>query len=668
MTVHDASKAAKDFQDVAFARNHGLLSIDEQDAIGRAVVAIPGLGGVGGQHLISLVRTGFRHFRLAEPDTFELVNTNRQFGASTESLGKSKLEVMSAKALAINPHVAIEPFSEGVTIENLDTFLRGAEVVVDSLDFFAFHIRRKLFMRARELGIPVITAGPLGFSTALLVFMPGGMSFDEYFDIREGMSDEECYLRFAMGLSPRGFHFRYIDRSRVSLKRRKGPSSYIACQACASVASMEAVRLVLGQPGVRPAPAYLQFDAYLARFCAGRLLWGNRNPLQRLKLGIAQKFLLSRGERDGHQAPEKPGGDMRLPLSDTAFGYLVSAAVAAPSGDNAQPWFFSRKASAVEVGMVEAADTSFFNFRQLATLISCGAAAENAALAATSLGFEAAVTTREHIGPDGLVATVALAENGREDPLTETIWERCTNRRLYSRRVVSDGIIDRLREEVQGLGCRLHVVRGDGLKPLAKLIFQADRIRTEHRGLHEHFNSMVRFTPDEALEKLDGLPLKNLYGGAPGEAFLKLTRDWERMRVANTLGFGRIVAMHSAKGIVNSGATCLLTVPGHSWRDFVTGGRALQRCWLKLTALGLAMQPMTAVTLFRLRWDLEGSDGFELKHRTMLRDLWPSFDAIFPEADFSREGQVMLFRIGYGRPIEHGTLRKPVGSFIANEN
>lgn len=654
---------ARDFQDAAFARNHGLLSIDEQDAIDRAVVAIPGLGGVGGQHLISLVRTGFRHFRLAEPDTFELVNTNRQFGASSESLGKSKLEVMSAKSRDINPHVVIEPFAEGVTIENLDTFLRGADVVVDSLDFFAFHIRRRLFMRARELGIPVVTAGPLGFSTALLVFTPGGMSFDEYFDIREGMSDEECYLRFAMGLSPRGFHFRYIDRSRVSLKRRKGPSSYIACQACASVASMEAVRLVLGRPGVRPAPAYLQFDPYLARFCAGRLLWGNRNPLQRLKLAIAQKFLLTRGERDGHQPAEKPAGEMTLPLSGAAFRYIAIAAAAAPSGDNVQPWIFGRRENGFCVSMVEAADTSFFNFRQVATLVSCGAAAENAALAAKSLRLDAEVRAEEQIGAAGLVATVQLGENGEEDPLVETLWERCTNRRLYSKRIVSDGILDRLRTEAQGLGCRLHAVRGEGLKPLARLIYQADRIRTEHQGLHEHFNSMVRFTPEEAREKLDGLPLKNLYGGVAGESFLKLTRSWERMRMANTLGFGRIVAMHSASGIVNSGAVCLLTAPGLSWRDFFTGGRALQRCWLKLTYLGLSMQPMTAVTLFRLRWDLEGVEGFGLKHRAMLRELWPQFDRLFHNADFSREGQVMLFRIGYGRAIEYGTWRKSVEAF-----
>lgn len=655
---------ARAFQDQAFARNHGLLSIDEQDALGRAIVAIPGLGGVGGQHLLSLVRTGFRHFRLADPDSFELVNTNRQAGAATPAMGRSKLEVMVEQAVAINPHVVVETFADGVTVENLDAFLRGADVVIDGLDFFAFSIRRRLFMRARELNIPVITAGPLGFSTALLVFTPGGMSFDEYFDIREGMDEEECFLRFAMGLSPRGAHFRYIDSARVSLKRRKGPSSFIACQMCAAVASMEAVRLVLGRPGVRPAPAYLQFDPYLGRKFAGRLVMGNRNPLQRLKLGIATRFLLNRGERDGHQAPRKPEGVVGLPLTNEAAYYLVAAAVAAPSGDNAQPWKFSLEQNGLGIHMVPEVDTSFFNFRQMATLISCGAAAENAALAAGSLGFAARVQVEDAIGADGRVARVELGPGGSEDPLAETIWERCTNRRLFARRVVSDGVLSRLTDEVQMLGCRLHVLRGESLKALARLVFQADRIRTEHRGLHEHFNSMVRFTPQEILEKLDGLPLPNLYAGAAGEGFLKVTRPWARMRVANALGLGRMVAMHSYMGIVNSGAACLLTVPGHAWRDFVTGGRALERCWLKLTALGLAMQPMTAVTLFRLRWDLEGPEGFESSHRTMLRDLWPRFDRLFPDADFRQEGQVMLFRIGYARPIEHGTYRKPAADFV----
>lgn len=660
----DSPISAREFQDRAFARNHGLISIDEQDTIARAIVAIPGMGGVGGQHLISLVRTGFQNFRLADPDSFELVNTNRQFGATTKTFGKSKLEVMIDQACSINPHVSIQRFPEGVTQENLDNFLTGVDVVVDSLDFFAFDIRRKLFMRARELGIPVITAGPIGFSTAVLIFTPTGMSFDEYFDIHEGLSDEECFLRFAMGLSPKGLHFRYIDRSRVSLKRRKGPSAYIACQLCAGVASMEAVRLVLGRPGVHPVPAYLQFDPYLRKLCSGRLVKGNRNPVQRLKLAIATKFLLARSERNGHQPPVTPQIDGALPISQEAVHYLVAAAAAAPSGDNVQPWKFRPLPTGLAINMIPKADESFFNVHQIATLISCGAAVENTLLAAGTLGYQAHVDFPDSLGPDNLTATVHLSAGGSEDPLAEIIWQRCTNRKLYKKRTISNDILERLQSEVASFGCHLHSVHGENLKPLAKLVFQADRIRTEHRGLHEHFNSMVRFTDEQALETLDGLPLKNLYGGVAGEAFLKLTKDWRHMRIANALGFGRIVAMHSAQGILNSGCCCLLTAPGKLWQDFVTGGRALQRCWLKLTDLGLSMQPMTAVTLFRLRWDLDGAESFDPQHRNMLRELWPKFDNLFPAADFRKDGQIMLFRIGYAQNIHYGTYRKSIESFL----
>jgi len=136
------------------------------------------------------------------------------------------------------------------------------------------------------------------------------------------------------------------------------------------------------------------------------------------------------------------------------------------------------------------------------------------------------------------------------------------------------------------------------------------------------------------------------------------------MRIANALGFGRIVAMHSAQGILNSGCCCLLTAPGKLWQDFVTGGRALQRCWLKLTDLGLSMQPMTAVTLFRLRWDLDGAESFDPQHRNMLRELWPKFDNLFPAADFRKDGQIMLFRIGYAQNIHYGTYRKSIESFL----
>jgi tRNA A37 threonylcarbamoyladenosine dehydratase len=50
----------------AFSRNLGFLTRAEQQALANATVAIPGMGGVGGAHLITLVRTGVGRFHLAD--------------------------------------------------------------------------------------------------------------------------------------------------------------------------------------------------------------------------------------------------------------------------------------------------------------------------------------------------------------------------------------------------------------------------------------------------------------------------------------------------------------------------------------------------------------------------------------------------------------------------
>ena len=97
--------------DSAFARNLGWVTRDEQRALRDKCVAIAGLGGVGGAHLLTLARLGVGRFSLAEFDTFELVNFNRQVGAAQSTIGSAKLEVMSAMARDINPEIEISRLS-----------------------------------------------------------------------------------------------------------------------------------------------------------------------------------------------------------------------------------------------------------------------------------------------------------------------------------------------------------------------------------------------------------------------------------------------------------------------------------------------------------------------------------------------------------------------------
>ena len=277
--------------DAAFSRNIGWVTEAEQARLRQSRVAIGGLGGVGGVHLLTLARLGIGKFSIADFDTFDIVNFNRQVGATVHSLERPKIDVLAEMALAINPEIDLRAFPMGITTETLDAFLDDADVYVDGLDFFAFDARRMTFKACEEKGIPVITAAPLGMGAALLVFGPGGMSFEDYFGFA-GCDELEMAIRFLVGLSPAMLQRGYVaDMSRIDLAARKGPSSIAACQLCAGVAAVEALKLILGRKGVRLAPWGSQFDAYRMKYTRTWRPGGYRNPLQRLMTTLVKRQL-----------------------------------------------------------------------------------------------------------------------------------------------------------------------------------------------------------------------------------------------------------------------------------------------------------------------------------------------------------------------------------------
>ncbi len=275
----------------AFSRNIGWVLPEEQQRLRGKRVAIAGMGGVGGSHLLTLTRLGIGGFSLADFDTFEIHNFNRQMGATLSSVGKPKVDVLRQLALDINPELAIRQFSEGVTTGNLEDFLEGVDLYVDGLDFFAFSARQRTFDACARRNIPVITAAPLGMGASVLNFMPGGMSFEEYFCWDNG-SDESRALKFLLGLAPGRLHFDYlVEASSVNLKEKRGPSTVMACQLCAGIAATEALKILLGRGKVWAAPYSHQFDAYHNRLVRCWRPGGNRHILQRIALRIAERRL-----------------------------------------------------------------------------------------------------------------------------------------------------------------------------------------------------------------------------------------------------------------------------------------------------------------------------------------------------------------------------------------
>ena len=287
--------------DEAFSRNIGLLTEEEQARVRGARVAVAGLGGVGGNHVLALARIGFGSFSLADLDHFELANMNRQAGASVNTLGRSKVEVTADIVRAINPEADLRLFPNGITEENIGDFLDGAIAAVDGIDFFNMDARRLLFREARPRGIHALTSAPVGFGATLHVFSPTGMSFDEYFDIHDGMSLPAQLIQFVLGLAPERAHRSYFPPGAVDLEKRRAPSLAPGCLLASVLVATAITNLVVKKRPPKVAPHFSQFDPLVQTYKTGYLRGGNRNPKQR-----AKRWWVLRTNRALREAVQKP--------------------------------------------------------------------------------------------------------------------------------------------------------------------------------------------------------------------------------------------------------------------------------------------------------------------------------------------------------------------------
>jgi sulfur-carrier protein adenylyltransferase/sulfurtransferase len=583
--------------ETAFARNLGWFTEPEQLALRGKCVAIAGQGGVGGVHLLTLARLGIGAFHIADADTFDLVNFNRQIGATMQTIGRSKVEVLNEMAHAINPELRIERFGEGVTIENIDRFLRGADLFVDGFDFFAIDIRRRVFARCSELGIPAITAAPIGMGTAFLAFAPRGMTFEEYFKL-EGQSESEQLIRFLVGLTPKGLHRGYlVDPTRIDLAARRTPSTIAGCELCAGVTAATAARILLGRGGVRFAPYHQHYDAYRGRLSISKLNFGNASPMQRLKLVLARKAFGGLVRRTA--APDEPD-DVLSPMAD-----ILRAARWAPSGDNGQPWRFDVLGDdTVALHLPPPSGVNIYEYRNGEPLLLAGGMLlESLRIAATAHGRRMEWRIEGSGWPSRIVVRFTPAADLAVDGLYSCLGLRSVSRWRFRTRPLRDQDHTALTE---ALGERLIVdwyPRRSQRWQFARLAALATDIRLRapeafpiHRGV---IDWQRRLSPT-------GIPAGAVGLNRPTLLLMRWAmRNWSRTHLLNRLGSTTMAALQmDYVPILSSGACFSMqwAQPAPTAEDrtlsLLQAGERLQRFWLTATRLGLVLQPLLAMLIF----------------------------------------------------------------------
>lgn len=187
-------------------RNLGWLGHTEEEQWERqcrlrdTVIGIAGCGGIGGATADRLVRMGVRNLKLADPDTFDVSNINRQFGASVDTVGRNKAEVVAETIYTTTRDVNVDVYPEGITPDTpevIDEFFAGCDYVLDKIELYEIRARYALhqaFRRSGQCQFMLLTP-VFGHRAFVFKWTRDSMPVEEYFGIPADATMDESTAR-----------------------------------------------------------------------------------------------------------------------------------------------------------------------------------------------------------------------------------------------------------------------------------------------------------------------------------------------------------------------------------------------------------------------------------------------------------------------------------------
>lgn len=642
----------------AFSRNIGWVTDSEQQILKGKRVAIAGMGGVGGEHLLTLARLGISRFNISDFDEFEIHNFNRQAGASLGSIDRAKVAVMQEMVLAINPDTDVRAFPQGTTKENINEFLEDVDIYVDSLDFFALEARKLLFRSCEEREIPIVTAAPLGMGTSVLCFMPGKMGFDEYFQL-DGKEETDQLVNFLIGLSPSFLQKGYlVEPGAADFHAKKGPSMPMAVKMCAGVAGTTVLKILLNRGDVVVAPWSVQYDAYTNKMTKVWRPFGNKNPLQKLTAQIVRKIVTN-------AMPDKTRKETQdMDLLDQ----ILDVAKWAPSGDNTQPWCFEKLSStSFKVHGFDTRNWVVYDLQGRASQLAIGCLLENISIAAAEHGFSTKVEFEEGCPEDKPTFIVNLEKTQiTRDDLYAYVKERTVQRRPMGTRMLSEREKQILESSLPKGYSLIWLEGGETKFTVARLMFGNAYTRLS---MEEGFNVHSKIIEWNADTSEDKIPDRSL---GLDWLTLKLMRwslgSWKRFDfvaryLAGTL-MPRILLDFIPSLACSAHFVLLRNEEAMETKDYVEAGRALQRFWLTCTQLNLGFQPEQTPIIFSeyLRRDVSFSRDERAQNSAKKMDT--AIKSLIGEENLQKA--VFMGRVGRTTKVKYRSVRKNLKALTQN--
>jgi adenylyltransferase/sulfurtransferase len=162
-----------DFSDSQLRRYARHITLREVGGAGQAKllaskVLVVGAGGLGSPLLLYLAAAGVGTIGVADHDTVDLTNLQRQIVHGTSRIGMAKVESARQTVADINPDVKVVPYRAKVEAGNAMELISGYDLVADGSDNFAtrFLLNDACYFAKK----PLVSAAILRFDAQLSTF------------------------------------------------------------------------------------------------------------------------------------------------------------------------------------------------------------------------------------------------------------------------------------------------------------------------------------------------------------------------------------------------------------------------------------------------------------------------------------------------------------------
>jgi nitroreductase len=649
----------EEYRELRCDRNRYKITVGEQEKLREFVICIAGLS-VGQATAVTLAMEGIGgQLRLADFDPLGLHNMNR-IRTGVHDLGVNKAVIAARQIFEIDPYMDIVLLPEGVTTENIDRFLSGAHMLVEVCDDLSMKVL--LRERAREMGLPV-----------LMDTCDRGLFDMERFD-RE---PDRPIFHGLVGNLPAEELRGLSTADKVPYALRIIGEDNISSRAAASLIEIE--QTLSSWPQLASG---VTLGAAVTADAARRVLLGEVTESGRFYVDLDEIV------RDGASVPLPRARPMEVETSPEAtrpaspglpvqsgrtldvdeVRLLVRHGILAPSGGNCQPWRFVFRGGQLYCHHDLERSRSFLDFESIGAHLALGAVVENISLAASAGGL--GMTLDLFPDPDDplLVCVLSFHRSGESHDvpdLVESVPMRVTNRKLGKRVPLGKEHAASLECSAGTVGARLQLLTAhDGLEEIASILGVGDRLRFLSKVMHAEMMAELRWTREEVESTRDGLDVVTLELSRADLAAMSVISSWSAMKALGMIGGGAALEKASKKLVAAASAVGLVTYEGTSPVSWFQGGRAMQRVWLRATALGLEFQPMAAITGLFARLE-KGGEGLSQKEESILRGLRARYRSLFDLPPDTAEA--MLFRLAVADPPSARSLRRRVEDVLVFE-